>query len=265
MQAGFVSAILPDLDLQQVCEFAAAHGFRAVEVMCWPVGRAERRYAGVTHIDVHKLDAAKVRQIEEMTAETAVSLSALGYYPNALTPDRVERQRYVDHLRAVMDAAALLKVGLVTTFIGRDPARPIDAQWDDVYEVWAPLVAYAADRGLRLGIENCPMLFSLDQWPGGKNLAVSPAVWRPLFDLFPGPVLGLNYDPSHMIIQHMDEVQPIREFAARIWHVHAKDQRIDRARLNDVGTWGLGWYIQAAGPPTSPLGRSVRSPDRCRL
>lgn len=243
MQPGFVSAILPDLDLPGVLSFAAIHGFRAVEVMCWPVGRAERRYAGVTHIDVHKLDPATVRHIHNMLAETGVSLSALGYYPNALTPDRVARQHYVDHLRAVMDAAALLEVGLVTTFIGRDPTRPIDAQWDDVHEVWAPLVAYAAERNLRIAIENCPMLFSLNEWPGGKNLAVSPAVWRRLFELFPGPVLGLNYDPSHMVIQHMDEVQPVREFTKRIWHVHAKDQRIDRARLNDVGVWGLGWYI----------------------
>ncbi|NLG27399.1 MAG: sugar phosphate isomerase/epimerase [Chloroflexi bacterium] len=243
MQLGFVSAILPDLSLTEVLQFGSTAGFQAVELMCWPVGRAERRYAGVTHVDVNQLGPAKVRHIHDLCAEHSMGISGLGYYPNPLTTNLTQRQHYVDHLRAVMDGAASLGVSVVNTFIGRDPARPIDAQWDDVLAVWTPLVEHAASCGLRIGIENCPMLFSLDEWPGGNNLAVSPAVWRRLFELFPGDTLGLNYDPSHMVIQHMDEVQPVRDFAARLWHVHAKDQRIDRARLNDVGVWGLGWYV----------------------
>ena len=243
MKIGLVSAILPDLSLEEVAAFAAAHGFQQIEVMCWPVGRAERRYAGVTHIDVDALDAAEARRIREMLDRYGVGISALGYYPNPLAPDRAERQSAGDHLRKVMDAAALLELDLVNTFIGRDPGRPIEAQWEDYLAVWQPLVRHAEERGLRIGIENCPMLFSLDEWPGGKNLATSPAVWRRMFELIPSAHLGLNYDPSHGIIQRMDEVAPIWDFAERLFHIHAKDQRIDRRRLNDVGVWGLGWYL----------------------
>jgi sugar phosphate isomerase/epimerase len=243
MKLGLVSAILPDLSLEEVATFAAEHGFEQIEVMCWPVGRAERRYAGVTHIDAATLNPAESRRILEMLAEKGVGISALGYYPNPLAADRAERQTYIDHLRKVMDAAALLGLDLVNTFIGRDPSRPIEAQWDDYLAVWEPLVQHATERGLRIGIENCPMLFTLDEWPGGTNLATSPAVWRKMFELIPSPNLGLNYDPSHFIIQHMDEAAPIWDFADKLFHVHAKDQRIDRRRLNDVGVWGLGWYL----------------------
>ena len=79
------------------------------------------------------------------------------------------------------------------------------------------------------------MLFSRDEWPGGKNLGTSPAIWRRMFEDIPSPNFGLNYDPSHMIWQHMDYVQPIRDFASRLVHVHAKDVRLDQHRLNNVG------------------------------
>lgn len=243
MQIGFVSAILPDRTLEQVLKLAAEQGFQTVELMCWPVGQAERRYAGVTHLDVTHFDAAAARHVQALTKEYGVSISGLGYYPNPLSPDPSERLLATDHLRRVMDAAALLGVSVVNTFIGRDPAQPLERQWDDFLAVWTPLVAFAEQRGLRIGIENCPMLFSLDEWPGGKNLAVSPAVWRRMFELIPSAAFGLNYDPSHMIVQHMDEIAPIFEFAPRLVHVHAKDQRIDRARRDEVGVWGLGWFI----------------------
>src|ERR1041385_5880220 len=90
-------------------------------------------------------------------------------------------------------------------------------------------------RSVRIGIENCPMLFTGDEWPGGKNLAVSPAIWRRMFEDIPSASFGLNYDPSHLVWQQMDPVKPIRDFASRILHVHAKDVRVDRDRLNQVG------------------------------
>lgn len=235
MQLGFVSAILPDLSLEEVLRAGAETGFDCVEVMCWPRGKAERRYAGVTHIDVTALDAAAAEGVKGLLRRTGVGISALGYYPNPLAPDREERRVAAGHLRAVIDAAAMLDLSTVNTFIGRDPARSIDDNWPLLLEVWPPLVRHAAERGINIGIENCPMLFTKDEWPGGKNLAVSPAVWRRLFDAIPDPHFGLNYDPSHMIWQHMDEVRPIEEFARRLHHVHAKDVRIDRRGLDDNG------------------------------
>jgi sugar phosphate isomerase/epimerase len=235
MQLGFVSAILPDLGLEEVLQCAAESGFDCVEVMCWPKGPAERRYAGVTHIDVAGFDAAAAERVQALTRRTGVSISALGYYPNPLAPDPAEREAYHTQLRAVIDAARLLRLSTVNTFVGRDPARSIDDNWPLFREVWPPLVRYAAERRINIGIENCPMLFTEDEWPGGKNLALSPAIWRRMFEEIPDANFGLNYDPSHMIWQQMDEIRPIEEFAPRLFHVHAKDVRLDRRRLDDVG------------------------------
>jgi sugar phosphate isomerase/epimerase len=241
MQLGFVSAILGDLALEQVFAFARDEGFGCVEVMCWPPGGADRRYAGVTHLDVTHFSDDRAAQVRDLLGQYGVTISGLGYYPNPLDPDAEHRRIVGEHLKKVLDAAARLGVGVVNTFIGRDPAQPMAAQWPRVREVWPPLVRHAEGLGVRLGIENCPMLFSQDEWPGGKNLAVSPAVWRELFETVPSANLGLNFDPSHLVWQHIDYVRCIREFGSRIVHVHAKDTRIDHDRLYETGILGLGW------------------------
>jgi sugar phosphate isomerase/epimerase len=235
MKLGFVSAILPELSLEEVVRFAAAEGFDCVELMCWPRGKAERRYAGVTHLDVSELGREDAERVREQMAAASVEISALGYYPNPLAADRNEAQVYIDHLEKVIRAAGMLGIGLVNSFIGRDPARSVEESWRRFREVWPPLVRLAEDQGVRIGIENCPMLFTGDEWPGGKNLAVSPAIWRRMFEEIPSGSFGLNYDPSHLVWQQMDPARPIREFGSRIFHVHAKDVRVDRDRLNDVG------------------------------
>jgi sugar phosphate isomerase/epimerase len=239
LQLGFASAILPDLSLEEVLGVAATQGYRCVEVMCWPKGKAERRYAGVTHIDVVGFGAREADDVKALVAKHGVAISALGYYPNPLTPDLAERKVYIDHIRAVIDAAHLLGLANVNTFIGRDQSKSIDANWPAFEEVWPPLIRYASERGIKVGIENCPMLFTDDEWPGGKNLAISPAVWRRMFASIPDANFGLNYDPSHMIWQHMDEVQPIFDFAERLHHVHAKDVRIERSGLAAHGVMGV--------------------------
>ena len=235
MKLGFVSAILADLGLEEVLQFAATQGFECVEVMCWPAGKAERRYAGITHIDAAAFTKADVAKVNELLDYLGVSISGLGYYPNPLAPDRREARVYIDHIRKVVRAAELLGIGQVNTFVGRDWTKSVDGNWARFKQVWKPLVKFAEGHGVRIGIENCPMLFSPDEWPGGKNLAHCPAVWRRMFDEIPSKSFGLNYDPSHLVWQHMDPVAPLREFADRIFHVHAKDCRVDRERLDDVG------------------------------
>lgn len=235
MSLGFVSAILPDLSLEDVLRFASQEGFSCVELMCWPMGKAERRYAGVTHIDVVGFGKEDADQVMEQVASSGVSISGLGYYPNPLTPDGDEGQFYIDHLKHVILAAEMLGLGVVNTFIGRDWTLSVDDNWPRFKDVWSPLIAFAEDHGIRIGIENCPMAFTNDEWPGGKNLAISPAIWRRMFEDIPSDNFGLNYDPSHMIWQHMDYVKPLREFADKLFHVHAKDVRIDKHRLDDVG------------------------------
>ena len=235
MKLGFVSAILFDWSLDGVLEHAARLGYDCVELMCWPVGRADRRYAGVTHVDVSDFTATRADEVNALCQRHGVAISGLGYYPNPLSPDPAEAEQAIDHLGKVIAAAAMLGVSRVNTFAGRDWTKSVDANWPRFLEAWRPLVAAAEDVGVRIGIENCPMLFTGDEWPGGKNLAVSPAIWRRMFADVPSPSFGLNFDPSHLVWQRMDYVGPLREFRDRIFHVHAKDARVDGDRLNDVG------------------------------
>jgi len=235
IRLGVVSAILPELSLAEVLDLCARERFECVELMCWPVGPADRRYAGVTHIDVTALGEDDGAKLKQQLARSGVAVSALGYYPNALSPNPGESEAAREHLRRVIIAAQALGIGLVNTFIGRDWTRSLRENWGRFREVWPPLVRFAEERGVRIAIENCPMLFAEDEWPGGKNLAVSPRIWRQMFEEIPSASFGLNYDPSHMIWQQMDPIQPLREFKAKIFHVHAKDARINRRKLNDVG------------------------------
>jgi sugar phosphate isomerase/epimerase len=242
MQLGFVSAILGDQSLADVLAFAADEGFACVEIMCWPPGKADRRYAGVTHLDVTQPGDGEVQRVRALIDKHGVGISGLGYYPNPLHPDAEHRARVIEHLKKVIQVAPRLGVKVVNTFVGRDPRKSIPESWPLFDQVWPELVHGAEQANVVLGIENCPMLFSHDEWPGGANLATTPAVWRAMFERIPSPAWGLNFDPSHLIWQHVDCVRALRAFGDRVVHFHAKDTRIDRPRLDEEGIMGLGWH-----------------------
>lgn len=235
MQLGFVSAILPELSLDEVLAFAEAEGFSCVEAMCWPVGKADRKYAGVTHVDVSEFSRSKADDVLATCDRHGVALSALGYYPNPLDPNPAVSDAAVSHLRSLIAAAPLLGLQTVTTFVGRDWHRSVDDNWPRFLATWRPVVDLAHDHGVRIAIENCPMLFTADEWPGGKNLFMSPAIWRKGFAEIDSPSLGLNFDPSHLVLQGIDPLLPLDEFRSRLFHVHAKDVRLDARALADRG------------------------------
>lgn len=235
MKLGFFTAILPEVSLPEIAGFAAGHHFECLEVACWPREKAERKYAGVTHIEVADLTKRKAGEIRRLLRGTGISISALGYYPNLLSADGAHARACEDHLRKVIDASALLEIGQVNTFIGAEHTLPLEANFARFLETWPPIVRYASERSVRIGIENCPMLFSSDEWPSGKNLAYTPGIWRRMFEAIPAANFGLNYDPSHLVWMQMDYVRPLREFAGRLFHVHAKDARVDRERLAETG------------------------------
>jgi sugar phosphate isomerase/epimerase len=244
MKLGFVSAILPDLPLGQVLDFAAQERFACVEAMCWPVGRADRKFAGVTHVDVTTLTKDRADEIVGLCAQTAVNLSGLGYYPNPLDPRPEVARVAVSHLKKVIAAAPKLGLRNVNTFVGRDWTKGVDENWPAFLRTWRPLIKHAEDHGVKVGIENCPMLFTRDEWPGGKNLLTSPALWRRAFHDLPSKNFGLNFDPSHFALQFIEPASALREFRGKLFHVHAKDVKIHRDRLNDVGVFAhpLEWH-----------------------
>jgi len=243
MRLGLLTAAFSDRSLEQVADWAAANGYQALEIACWPAGEgAARRYAGVSHIDVENFDAEDVR---ELLAARDLTLSALAYYPNPLDPDEAARTQAHEHLRKVIVAAERLGVEVVGTFAGRDKARTVKENFATFSDVFPPLVEFAGEHGVKIAIENCPMIFSDDEWPGGTNLAYSPANWREMFAIVDRDNFGLNFDPSHLVWQFIDYERAVYEFAPRIFHVHGKDLEVRPDGLYDHGVMalGVGWQV----------------------
>lgn len=235
MKLGFVSAILDSYSFEEMMDTASKMGFKCVEVACWPSGKAERRYAGVSHINVDNTSDEYINYIKKYCDEKKVQISALAFYPNNMDSDLSKRQFNIDHLYKVINMSSLLGVNMVTTFIGRMQDKNVDENIEEFSKVWPPIIKYAEEKNVKIAIENCPMLFTNDQWPGGQNLATTPAIWRKLFKIIPSDHFGLNYDPSHFIWQMIDYIKPIYEFKDKIFHVHYKDIKLYRDRLNDYG------------------------------
>jgi len=252
MKLGFVSAILDGWTFEEMLDVAAEMGYRCVEVACWPRGKAERRYAGVSHIDVENLNDAEAAAILNACKDKGIEISALAYYPNPMDGDLAKRQANISHLRQVIAASAKLGVGRVTTFIGRDQTQTVEANLELFKQIWPPIIAYAESLGVQVAIENCPMLFGRDQWPGGQNLATSPRIWRQMFEIIPSRYFGLNFDPSHFVWQGMDYIRPLYEFKDRLFHVHFKDIKMFPEKLNEVGS--LAYPLDYMAPKLPGLG-----------
>jgi sugar phosphate isomerase/epimerase len=245
MKLGLLTAPFPKTPLMEIADWASANGFEALEVACWPPSEGpERRYAGVCHIDVTDLSATRASEIVGELAAKGLSISGLGYYPNPLHPDPEQRAMVTRHLRKVITAAGLMGVPVVNTFVGANRAKTQDENWADAQAIFPDLVRYAQDHGVRIAIENCPMIFTYDEWPSGHNLAYSPRIWRRMFEAW-GETVGLNLDPSHLVWQMIDIERVVREFGPRIYHVHAKDLMIDREGLYEHGilSLGMGWQV----------------------
>ena len=254
MKLGFVSAIMEDYSFEEMIDFASAKGFECVEVASWPMGKAERRYAGVTHVDAEKAleDDAYANHIKDYCKEKNVEISSLAFYPNTMDGDLEKRNAAVEHLKNVIKASAKLGIGMVTTFIGRDQTKTVEENLELVKEVWPPIIKLAEELNVKLAIENCPMLFGPDQWPGGQNLMTTPVIWRKVFEILPSKNLGINYDPSHFVWQMIDYIKPIYEFADKIFHVHYKDIKLYKNKLEECGV--MAYPLDFMSPKLPGLG-----------
>lgn len=246
MKLGLLTAPFENTPLLDVAEWAGSNGYSMLEVACWPASKVEqRRYAGTSHIDVDSLTEASSSQLIADLAARGIEISGLGYYPNNLHPDPESRHQFNEHTKKVIAGAAMLGVPVVNTFIGADPAKSQAENYQDFLTTWGDILDFARAKGVKIAIENCPMIFSMDEWPGGKNLAYSPKIWRQMFADTPGDVLGLNLDPSHLIWQMIDVERVVDEFADRLYHVHIKDLEINREGLyeNGILSMGMGWQV----------------------
>ncbi len=245
MKLGFLTAPFPETPLMDVAHWAAANDFQVLEIACWPrASGPTRRYAGTSHIDVASLSDGQAREIVDQVAGKGLDISGLGFYPNPLHPDAAVRRAAIDHIKKVIEAARKMGVPYMNTFMGGDPRRNLDENWAEALKVWPEIVKHAQDNGVKVTIENCPMIFSDDEWPGGNNIAWSPYIWRRILEQWGGTV-GLNYDPSHLVWLMIDQGRFIREFGPHILHFQAKDVQIDRDGLYERGTMssGIGWQI----------------------
>lgn len=254
MKIGFITSILEEFSYEDTLDIAARMGYECLEAACWPKGTAERRYAGVTHIDALRVteDEGYRKYVLDITAEKGVDISALAYYSNMLDSDIGKRESNIRHLKKVIEAASLLSVNLVNTFIGRDQYKNVKENIGLFEKIWPDIIAYAEKMGVKIAIENCPMLFGEEQWPGGQNLMTTPTIWRELFSIIESPYFGLNFDPSHFVWQQMDYIKPIYEFRDKIFHVHFKDIKVYQDKLYETGV--MAYPLDYMAPKLPGLG-----------
>lgn len=254
MKLGLLTSILDGWTFQEALEIAGEMGFSCLEVACWPQGKAERRYAGVSHLDVERVvyDNDYAENILKSCREKKIRISALAFYPNTMDPNLKKRAENIAHLKKVIRASRRLQVNLVTTFIGRDQEKTVEDNLNLFQELWPEIIYFAEENKVKIAIENCPMLFGQDQWPGGQNLMTSPALWREMFRKIPSRNFGLNFDPSHFVWQQMDYIQPLYEFKDRIFHVHCKDIKLYPEKLAQCGI--MAYPLEYMSPKLPGLG-----------
>ena len=232
MKIGYLTACLPKKSLEYKMQLARDLGFDAVEVSCWP--RLNTRDYSSSDIDVKILTQDEADEIVGKAAEYGLIISALAYYDNNLSADPEMRAFINQHSRDVIKAAGMLKVPYVGVFIGRDITLSIEDNFPAFQTVFTDLTAYAAAHNVGLMIENCPMVgWQQTGTPG--TISFTPELWREMFERVPAANFGLNYDPSHMLIQGLDYIAPIYEFKDRIFHAHAKDSEIAPDQVAKIG------------------------------
>lgn len=252
MKLGVVSAIYDGFTFEEMIDHASKTGYECVEVACWPQGKAERRYAGVSHIDVENTSDEYVKYVKDYCKNKNIEISSLAFYPNTMDGDLEKRTANIEHLKKVINMSAIMGVNMVTTFVGRDQTKSVEENLELFAQIWPDIVKFAEEKGVKIAIENCPMLFGRDQWPGGQNLFTTPKLWRKCFEIINSDNFGINYDPSHFIWQKIDYVKPLYEFKDKIFHVHFKDIKVYEDKLNDVGI--MAYPLEYMSPKLPGLG-----------
>jgi sugar phosphate isomerase/epimerase len=215
LQIGLYNACLLDWDLDRFMRWAADNGYAAVELHGGPRFR---------HVDWQAVADGRVNPVAEAQARYPVRVSGLMYGPlNFLSADPSVREAAVARLTVLLEAARRSGVPLVSTFTGRDPDLTLEQNLERNADQLCRIADLAEQHEVDLAFENCPMFQS---WPWVHNIAVSPAMWRKLFEVMRSPCVGLNFDPSHLVWQGIDYLAAVDEFRDRIKIVQAKDTEV---------------------------------------
>lgn len=245
LKLGFLTACFPKLSLAEIADWAVAQGYEALEVAAWP-DLGERPFIA-THLNVENTDDSYLPKVKKIFEDRNLQLSSIAYYDNNLHPNPSSRDEINNHVIKCIDAAAELNVPSVGTFIGRDWNKSVKENLAIAKDVFAPLVAHATKKNVRIIIENCVMEgWHPDGYPG--NLAYSPELWEWMFGLG----LYLNFDPSHLVWMGIDPITAVKPYVSFIEHAQAKDIEINLLKRNHYGypgkavvredPWDVGWW-----------------------
>ena len=225
---------------KQTAAFAQRTGFKSMELSAWPKST----------LNADTITDKELAKIRKDLETKDIEISALGFYPNYLSPDRAEADEFRRYFIKVLDLAKRMEVPIVATFAGRNPDLSVEENLPEFREVFSRFVDEAASRNIKIAIENCPMMEHKHM--KGLNLAYSPEIWERMFQIIPAENFGLEFDPAHLVWQGIDYIAAIYEFGSRIFHAHAKDTEIRRDILarsgiygvlfEDRGEFGHGWW-----------------------
>lgn len=223
MNVGMLTAPFGNEAFEDVLDFAESASIPSLEVIAHP---------GSKHIDGARLNAAKAKKIREDLDERMLEISALTYYTCDISVPKKIAATQKTAIK-IIDAAALLEVPTVCMLAGF-PApgmSKIETIRQVLPKAFKPILAHARKKKINIALENWfqTCLQGLD-------------TFEALFAAIPDANFGLNYDPSHLLHQECDHLIPVKLYKDRIFHTHAKDTLIDRAKRAQVGIYAEGWW-----------------------
>jgi sugar phosphate isomerase/epimerase len=184
-------------------------------------------------------------EVRDALGDSGAVISSLGLFGNPLDHQPQDVQTLRDW-EACIDHASLFGCDIVAGFTGRLRGQSIDDNMPRFKAVWGELARRAADRGVRIAFENCPMG---GNWKTGDwNIAHNPAAWRLMFDAVPADNLGLEWEPCHQMTQLIDPLPQLKEWMPRIFHLHGKCATIKWDVIREYGIDGPKQWVYHRTP-----------------
>jgi sugar phosphate isomerase/epimerase len=230
MKVGLFLVILNSMKLDQALDYVASLGVKAVEF-------GAGAYAGTAHCNPEALLSSerKIKELLNAVTSRGLKISALNLAGNPIHPNRKIAAVHDADFRRGVRLAERLGVEVVITFSGCPGGAPGDRQPNWVTCPWPPdyleIVEYqwkkvvipywqkTAQFAKQHGIKK----IALEMHPG--FVVYNPETLLKL-RVAAGPVIGANFDPSHLFWQGIDPCAALRSLRGAIWHVHAKDTRV---------------------------------------